>query len=117
MSLLIQFSRVTNIFYLVNAIFQSIPSISTNDPLATIIPLAFVVLLGMLRELLADLKRWQVDRQTNARIYTIFESPDDMKDKSLVRSDQLRVGDLIELVDNQTVPTDCILISTQESNG
>ncbi len=68
-SLFIQFARVTNIFYLINGILQSIPSISNNDPLATFIPLAFVVFLGMLREGLADLKRWRADRLTNARLY------------------------------------------------
>jgi hypothetical protein len=36
--------------------------------------LVFVVLLGMLREGLADLRRWREDKRTNARIYTRIEA-------------------------------------------
>ena len=64
-SLLLQFTRVANCFYLVNAILQSVPSISTNDPLATVIPLAYVVLLGMLKEFIADYKRSKSDKLVN----------------------------------------------------
>lgn len=62
---MIQFSRIANCFYLVNAILQSIPSITTNDPLATIIPLAYVVLLGIIKEFIADYKRYQSDQSEN----------------------------------------------------
>jgi hypothetical protein len=55
--------------------------------MATIIPLAFVILLGMLKELLADLKRWREDRRTNARLYTRINSTLDLKDKKQVRSE------------------------------
>ena len=58
---LMQFSRVANCFYLVNGILQTIPAISTSDPLATIIPLAYVVLLGILKEGIADYKRLKTD--------------------------------------------------------
>jgi len=62
---LLQFTRVTNIFYLVNAILQFQPKISTSDPLITVIPVLFVVGLGMLREGLADLKRKREDDKAN----------------------------------------------------
>lgn len=112
-SLFIQFVRVTNIFYVINAILQSTPSISTNSPLASIVPLAFVVLLGMLREGLADIRRWREDRRTNARLYTRLENPHDLSQKKQVRSDDLRVGDLLEIKDGETMPADCLLIATQ----
>ena len=105
--------RVTNVFYVINAILQTIPSISTNSPVATIIPLAFVILLGMLREGLADIRRWREDRRTNARFYTRLENPHDLSQKKKVRSDELRVGDLIEIQEGETIPADCILIATQ----
>jgi hypothetical protein len=91
---------VTNDFYLVNAIFQSIPSIGTNSPLATIIPLAFVVGLGMVRELVVDLKRWREDKKTNRRKYTRVANGQGMKNLEEIRSDQIRVGDIIELYDD-----------------
>jgi len=53
----------------------------------------------MLREGLADLRRWREDKRTNARKYTRLESCEDIKNKKEVRSEDLRVGDLIELRD------------------
>lgn len=53
-------------FYLGNAILQSFPSVSTNDPIFTIIPLTVLVCLGILKEGLADLKRYKIDKDTNA---------------------------------------------------
>lgn len=34
-----------------------------------------------------------------------------------VTSAQLRVGDVIELMDQQTVPADCLLLSAENSSG
>ena len=62
---LMQFSKVANCFYLVSGILQAIPSISTNDPMATIIPLAYVIVLGIFKEFLADYKRYQSDKKVN----------------------------------------------------
>jgi hypothetical protein len=62
-SFIIQFTRIMNIFYLINGILQTIPSIMINSWLASIIPLAFVVFMGMLREGLVDLKRRKEDNR------------------------------------------------------
>ena len=68
MSLLLQFTKVVNDFYVVNAILQSIPAIATNSALATIIPLTYVILVGMLKEALADYKRFKQDKKANAMV-------------------------------------------------
>ena len=62
----LQFAKVINVFYLGNAILQSFPTVSTNDPLFTIVPLSILVALGVLKEGLADYKRYKIDRETNA---------------------------------------------------
>ena len=55
---------------------QSIPAISTNDALATIIPLAYVVAVGMLKEFLADYKRYKADKKTNRQPVTLVDGLD-----------------------------------------
>lgn len=45
---------------------QSIPSISTNDPIYGAIVLTILVLIGMLKELLSDIKRYKTDNESNA---------------------------------------------------
>jgi len=64
-----QFARIINCFYLFNALLQCIPTISTNSPLATIIPLTFMIMLGVLKELVVELKRWHDDREANRKPY------------------------------------------------
>jgi hypothetical protein len=49
--------------------------------MASIIPLAFVILLGMLKEGLADVRRWREDRITNSRLYTRLENSQDLSQK------------------------------------
>jgi hypothetical protein len=65
-TILLQFTKVINVFYLGNAILQSFPNISTNNPLYTIVPLSILIFLGVLKEGLADYKRYKIDKMTNA---------------------------------------------------
>ena len=44
---------------------QSIPAISTNSPLATLIPTLFIIFLGMVKELYLEIKRWKEDKRIN----------------------------------------------------
>ena len=66
MTMFIQFTRAVNVFYFFNAFLQMIPAISTNNPLATIIPLSFVIVVGIIKELVVEIKRWMDDRETNS---------------------------------------------------
>ena len=38
---------------------------STNNPLASIIPLLFVICLGIIKEAIVEVKRWQEDKKVN----------------------------------------------------
>lgn len=49
--------NLVNVFYVFNGILQFIPSIATNSPLATYMPLMFVVIVGMIKEGWIDYKR------------------------------------------------------------
>lgn len=114
LAIFIQFLNVTNVFYLINVILQYQPSISTNSPIASLVPLCFVIAVGVLKELLADIKRYTEDKKTNGIEYSRLE-----KDQSLkkVRSAQLKVGDILQLNDDEIVPSDCILLHTLEKHG
>ncbi len=45
---------------------QSFPSISTNDPIFSVIVLVTLMIIGMVKELLADMKRYKTDKLSNA---------------------------------------------------
>jgi len=64
------FHQLTNaivpFYYLIGSL-QTIKSISTNKPIVTLLPTSWVVFMGMLFELLADLRRWKSDKRENKR--------------------------------------------------
>ena len=116
-ALLIQFAKVSNTFYAIGAILQSIPAISTNDPLATIIPLAYVIAVGMLKEFLADYKRHKSDKKTNHMPCSIIvrDTSANSYTTMQVKTEQLNVGDVVALKDGDIIPADMIILSTKDS--
>ena len=64
-SLLIQYKNVVVGFYTINGFLQMIPSITTNSPMASLVPVIFIVLVGMMKELYLELKRYREDKKVN----------------------------------------------------
>ena len=117
-SLFLQFTKVSNVFYAFGAGLQCIPSISTNSPWATIIPLGYVILLGMLKEFYGDYMRWRADQTENARPCTlVVRGEGDQFGEEEVRSDQVRVGDVVRLRDGEVAPADLLLLTTKDGRG
>lgn len=115
-SLLLQFTKVINCFYLVNMVLQMIPSISTNEWYFTAFPLCVIIGLGILKEGLADFARYRQDRRVNLTPACKVQpaESDAIALKSIFTKDIL-VGDIIQVLDDETVPADCLLLSTDPS--
>ena len=64
-ALMNQLLNVVNIFYIVKTTLNSIKVFSTNSPLASGVPLLWVITMGMILELIPDLKRWSQDKKIN----------------------------------------------------
>lgn len=65
MTILYQFTRVINCYYVINALLQSIPSVSIIKPWGTIIPLSYIIAVGVLKEAIVEVRRWLQDRKVN----------------------------------------------------
>ena len=65
----------------------------------------------MLREGLADLKRYRQDKRTNA-IPCHKVKDKNTRETTKVKSQDLKVGDVIELHDDDNIPADCIPLWT-----
>ena len=111
-SLLIQFTKLANCFYLVSAVLQSIPSISTNDPLATVIPLMYVVILGMVKEFIADYKRYQNDKKENNYPSTRLILENGQWKEKDIPTHMVAVGDILRIRDDQIIPADCVVLAS-----
>ena len=62
-----QFSRFSNIYFLVMGILEMIPAISTSNGLPVIyFPLVFIIFLTALKDLVEDYKRHKSDKKENS---------------------------------------------------
>ena len=66
-ALFLQYKKVVVCFYTFNTVMQSITAVSTNSPLASGIPVAFVILVGMAKEAYLEYKRWKADKTINEK--------------------------------------------------
>ena len=65
LSLIYQFKREANIYFLIQAILNSIPTVSAMNPITAYIPIVFVLGVSILREGLEDYERYKSDKITN----------------------------------------------------
>ena len=61
----LQLKNVIVIFYIINGTLQTIPAISTNSPLASFIPVAYVFIVGIILEGVAEYRRNANDKKFN----------------------------------------------------
>lgn len=113
-SIIQQFKKLANIYFLMVSILQSIPSISVSEGIPNLLfPLFIVVVFSAIKDLLEDLKRKQSDKDENGCITLKRISRDWVK---TVWAD-LQVGDFVKVRQNEYFPADLILISSSDSKG
>ena len=101
-----------------NTILNAFPSIGINSPLQTGIPLAFVVLLGVLKELIAEIKRWQEDKAFNSgQTRQVMIDSEGNLTSIVKRLDQVHVGDILEIADDEAIPADCVILRAFDKKG
>ena len=69
-----QFKRLPNFYFLLQAILNSIPLVSALHPISAYLPLAFVLLVSMVREGIEDYARYRSDKVTNRQPVRVVEN-------------------------------------------
>lgn len=81
------------------------------------VPLAFVVLLGIIKEAIGEIVRWKEDRAFNStQMPSILFELGKLctKDKRL---DRIYVGDILEIKEDDQVPADCVILWSSDAKG
>jgi magnesium-transporting ATPase (P-type) len=88
-----------NVYFLLIACLQLFPQISPVNPLSTWAALVFIFAISAIREAVDDWSRFKEDQKFNSRKYHVvrdgFRVP--------VISEEIRVGDIVYLQENQEV--------------
>ncbi|KAK9312563.1 hypothetical protein V1524DRAFT_369308 [Lipomyces starkeyi] len=106
-----QFKFFINLYFLIVALSQIVPSLRIGYLSSYILPLAFVLFVTMSKEALDDIARRRRDAEANKEGYEVVGKVD------FVRSRDLKVGDLVFIKKDQRVPADMILLKSSEANG
>ncbi|GET86344.1 phospholipid transporting ATPase-like protein, putative [Leishmania tarentolae] len=72
LSLLYQFYKISNVYFLFVMIIALVPGASPINPFSSIVPLSFVLGAGIFKDLWEDSKRRRADRQANEKIVYVL---------------------------------------------
>ena len=111
-----QFSYISNVYFLIISILQTIKIISySNGSPIMLIPFSFVVLINGIKDLYEDIKRRKMNNIDNNRICEVY---DECKNKFVNKKwEEVKLGDIIKIKKNEIICCDMILLETSESNG
>ncbi|XP_060810427.1 probable phospholipid-transporting ATPase IIB [Amyelois transitella] len=117
-----QFRFFLNLYFLVMACSQFIPSIRVGYIYTYWGPLGFVLAVTLFREAIDDFRRYRRDREVNRQRYEriVLSANDEGYRPFLIEhvpASALRVGDIVMLHKGQRVPADMILLRTNETMG
>jgi len=112
-SLFEQYRRAAYWYFTAMAALSLLP-FSPYNPISVWLPLAFVLTLGIVRELWEDLRRRRGDREVNNRPILVHTRNGRLEEK---RWKLLHVGDVVKVLDGDYFPADLLLLSSTGPEG
>lgn len=92
---------------------QLFPTITPVSPITTWVPLSVIFAISAFKEALDDYKRHKNDRQANRRRFKIIRGGVELE----VQSQEIRVGDVVYVDEDQEFPADMVLLNSSEDNS
>ncbi|KAL4764022.1 aminophospholipid-translocating P4-type ATPase DNF3 [Aspergillus foveolatus] len=127
-----QFTKLANFYFLVVAILQMIPGLSTTGKFTTIVPLLIFVGISMGKEGFDDWRRYRLDKEENNRFAHVLRpganvlsrsvtgdsgsTSSESQDWAMIKWNEIKVGDVIRLERDQPVPADMVLLHADGPN-
>ncbi|KAG7032916.1 Phospholipid-transporting ATPase 1 [Cucurbita argyrosperma subsp. argyrosperma] len=108
-----QFHRIAYIYFLAIAVLNQLPQLAVFGRTVSILPLAFVLLVTAVKDAYEDWRRHRSDKIENNRLASVLVDGQ-FHDK---KWKDIRVGEIIKIGANGTIPCDMVLLSTSDSTG
>ncbi|KAK7259700.1 hypothetical protein RIF29_25313 [Crotalaria pallida] len=108
-----QFHRVAYIYFLIIAILNQLPQLAVFGRAVSVLPLSFVLVVTAVKDAYEDWRRHRADKVENNRLASVLVNGEfiDKKWKDI------RVGEIIKIKANETIPCDIVLLSTSDPTG
>ena len=104
------FRRYSNAFFLFIACLQQIPDVSPTGRWTTLVPLSFILFVSACKEIFEDIKRRIADGTVNNRKVLVYKNGYFTE----VRWRDIRVGDIVKVLNREEIPADLILLTSSE---
>uniref|UniRef100_A0A0E0NUG2 Phospholipid-transporting ATPase n=1 Tax=Oryza rufipogon TaxID=4529 RepID=A0A0E0NUG2_ORYRU len=108
-----QFHRVAYVYFLILAALNQVPQLGVFSPVASVLPLAFVLGVTAVKDAYEDWRRHRSDKTENNRTASVLV--DGVFQPKPWR--EIQVGELVRVVANETLPCDMVLVSTSDPTG
>ncbi|BFI07575.1 hypothetical protein MPTK1_2g13400 [Marchantia polymorpha subsp. ruderalis] len=108
-----QFHRFAYIYFLIIVILNQIPQLAVFGRTASLFPLVFVLVITAIKDAYEDWGRHRSDRTENNRSSLVLQDGH-YKPK---KWKHIRVGEMIMIHSNETVPCDMVLLGTSDATG
>ena len=108
-----QFSKMSNIYFVIIAILQCFPEISNADGKPIILmPLSVVIIVNSIKDFYEDWKRKKSDDEENNRKVEVYDLD---KEQFVVKKwKNVFVGNILKVKKGEYFPADCVLISSTD---
>ncbi|XP_067243058.1 phospholipid-transporting ATPase 11C isoform X5 [Chanodichthys erythropterus] len=107
-----QFRRIANFYFLIIFLVQVIVDTPTS-PVTSGLPLFFVITVTAIKQGYEDWLRHKADYEVNKYPVTVLEDGRSVKKES----EKIKVGDVVEVVEDETFPCDLILLQSSREDS
>uniref|UniRef100_A0AAY4D5G2 Phospholipid-transporting ATPase n=1 Tax=Denticeps clupeoides TaxID=299321 RepID=A0AAY4D5G2_9TELE len=106
-----QFRRIANFYFLIIFLVQVIVDTPTS-PVTSGLPLFFVITVTAIKQGYEDWLRHKADKEVNKYLVTVLEDGRRIRKES----ERIKVGDVVEVVEDETFPCDLILLQSSRDD-
>jgi phospholipid-translocating P-type ATPase (flippase) len=119
-SLLMQFKRIANIYFLLISILTILP-LSPKSPYSQIMTFVIVLFFSMVKEGIEDYKRYKMDNEVNNKFTNYFDYLNELNANEGIFIKklwyELRVGDLVRINKDEALPADVLILHSSFKSG
>lgn len=114
-NLLEQFHRFANLYFLFIVLLNWIPAVSAFGKEVAMIPVIFVLGVTAIKDAFEDHRRRESDKRINNSTCRVYRHDVDRYVRVLFQ--ELRVGDVVHLSCDETIPADLLMLRSSEKQG
>jgi magnesium-transporting ATPase (P-type) len=116
LNLMVQFSKMANCYFLLIVLLSYIPAVYTpGGPASNMLPLAFVIVVSMIKDIVEDRSRYLSDQEENKRLTTGSQlGSNNFYD---CEAEKVKFGSIIKVKDDENFPCDIILLNSSLPKG